>query len=184
MNKIPSFVVKLRAVTSDGWIIDIAKFLFPRNSNSFSKFGKLGKNNFCFFLREFFFPFFFFKQIARENCTHNLFIRIFNNSMTFVCRIKKKGRGGKMKRSNLEEIFNCNRLTTRLFHESINYIVFWSRWLISLSLSPRIYYLLGIFVIPWKMSTSSCQNSKKRRGVARSKLQLARVHVHFRVHCE
>lgn len=39
-----------------------------------------------------------------------------------------------MKRSNLEEIFNCNRLTTRLFHESINYIVFWSRWLISLSL--------------------------------------------------
>lgn len=34
--------------------------------------------------------FFFFKQIARENCTHNLFIRIFNNSMTFVCRIKKK----------------------------------------------------------------------------------------------
>lgn len=36
----------------------------------------------------------------------------------------------------IEEIFNYNRLTIRLFHESINYIVFWSRgWLIFLSLS-------------------------------------------------
>lgn len=67
---------------------------------------------------------------------------------------KKEMRRKDEKDGNLEEMFNYNRLTTRLSHESINYIIFWSPWLISLSLflSPRIYYLLRIFVIRWKMS--------------------------------
>lgn len=66
---------------------------------------------------------------------------------------KKEMRRKDEKDGNLEEMFNYNRLTTRLSHESINYIVFWSPWLISLSLSfSKDLLPLGIFVIRWKMS--------------------------------